>query len=591
MPSSKHPLRAVRAATPHTTQSAFAAFLGVPVTSVQAVETGKARMTARMAALVREKTGADDMELLRGTDGQAVTLERRRYTAEAFSAWQGSLQQRMETARRTRAEQTCATEWQRHAVHADSGEGREDYLAPWQTCEFVSASAREWRRLPDSRKRLTGWSASLPLPPLTRLTLAMQAAPAWDSTTAPPGMAAANADLFPPCYFTVATGSGGCRMAARFWQVLCREHAILPESGAPRTDHGPSGSWRGFFRPRSGHYEPHAIFAGLDAAEAGELGSLFAGGGILSRETGSTLAEGVLQFMMEHSEDAGSPAGILLFASLEGGTASALGSELLERLREQFPAMPILVIGVLPLAGVSPVVTAPWHLALALQAIRRHASAALLFGNDQLLTQASRDWALPSPGYAEANLLIAECLSALTAPLRFGGTDTPPVDLRAILDCLAGEQQHCPPIVTGRCWPLAAFADRRLKRTTLPHLVERVIRAGIASQMTGAEAVAAFLRVKLQPGDEWTQDDSPPVVSLSGRVGPGLHESASVFGGSPVIQRTLERQQKQAMELLKLENAAALCAQLGVEPGDLLGAVNEMSARDGRPGSRRRDAQ
>ena len=89
----KHPLRLIRAATPHATQAAFAAFLGVPAAVVQAVESGKGRMTSRLAALIRERTGADDLELLRGIDGAALTLSGRRYTAQAFEAWCGSRRQ------------------------------------------------------------------------------------------------------------------------------------------------------------------------------------------------------------------------------------------------------------------------------------------------------------------------------------------------------------------------------------------------------------------------------------------------------------------------------------------------------------------
>ena len=547
------------------------------MTAIQAVETGRARLTPRLASRVREMTGADDGELFRGNEGRALTLEGRRYTPESFQAWHGSLQQRMETARRVKGEHARDEEWERLATSAENEDRREDYLIPWQTCEMGSATVKEWRRVPDSRQRLTGWSETMALPSSARLTLAVLAAPAWHPATLPPGLAAANADLFPPCYFTVATGSGGCRMAAEFWKAVCREHAILTDSGVPRAGGVPTGSWRGFFRARDGRCQPHAVFAGLEKAEAEELGDLFAGGGILSGGAGEAQVEEVLAFIREHSEDAGSPAGILLFASLEGGTASALGSELLERLRVQFPAMPIFVIGVLPLAGVSPVVTAPWHLALALRAIRRHASAAVLFSNDQLLQQAARDWDMPSPGYAEANLLIAECLSAFTAPLRFGGSDTQPADLRAMLNCFSGEQTGGPPVITGRCWPLTAFADRRLKETVLPSLTEKVLRVAEAAHMTEAQAVAAFLRVRLQPGDEWTQNDSPPGVVHSGRVGTGLHESASVFAESPVIRRTLVRLQKQARELMKLQSAASLCAQLGVGEEELQEAIHEMT--------------
>ena len=528
MAGKKHPLRALRAATPHRTQAAFAAFLGVPVVAVQAVECGRARPTPRMAARIRERTGPAAAQAVERAKGEAV---RRAHDAA----------------------------WRRLAEEA---RGDEDYLVPWQTCEFASASGKEWQRVAESRVRLTGWSGALPQ---TKLTLAVQVAPLWNPDAPPPGMGAANEELFPPCYFTVAAGSGGCRVAAAYWRALCREHAICAETGASR-DGAPTGSWRGFFRALPQQCEPHAVFAGLDDAEAAELGGLFARGGILRDGAGE-----VLRFMEEHSEDAGSPAGILLFATLEGGTASALGCELLARLRTKFPAMPILVIGVLPLAGVSSVVTAPWHVALALQAIRRHASAALLFSNDQLLASAARDWHLPQPGYAEANLLIAECLSALTAPLRFGGSDTPPVDLRELLAGFAADDI---PLLTAQCRPLAALADRRLKATTLPWLMQRAVKV---SGMEQAPALAAFLRVRLEPGDAWVQDDAPLHVRLTGRTGVGLHESAVVVAESPVIRRTLHRLARQARELLKLESAPSLCAQLGVSMEEVRAAVEALS--------------
>ena len=575
MPKSMHPLRALRAATPHGTQAAFAAFLGVPVAAVQAVESGKARMTPRMAARIREMTGAADVELLRGAEGAALTLAGKRYTLPAFASWQGSAAQQTDRARRVAQEQLHADAWARHTAAARSCQSPDDYLIPWQTCEFASAAAKDWKRLPETAQRLAGWSPELPVPSQTRLTLAVQAAPVWNPAAAPPGMAAENAELFPPCYFTVAAGSGGCRMAAAFWRALCREHGIRAENGQ-KLHAAPTGSWRGFFRDRSDSCEPHAVFAGLDAHEAGEMdGGLFPPGGILSGGAGDALAEQALRFMEEHSEDAGSPAGILLFASLEGGTASALGSELLARLRAQFPAMPILVIGVLPLTGISPVIAAPWHIALAMQAIRRHASAALLFSNDHLLSQAARDWSMKSPGYAEANLLIAEGLSAFTAPLRFGGHDSQPVDLRALLECFAGDKPGDLPVISGECLPLAALTDRRLKTITLPWLMDRLLRAIPA---TTASSVGAFVRVRLEAGDEWAIHDEPPAVVLTSRIGPGLHESASVFAASPIIERALKRLAKQGRELLKLDNAAALSASLGTGLEEIRAAVTALRA-------------
>lgn len=591
MPKPKHPLRLIRAASPHATQAAFAAFLGVPVPVVQAVESGRAQMTPRFAARVMELTGADDVELLRGADGRCLTVDGRRYTAEAFSAWQGSPSQAAVISRREALQHAHRATWLRYlgeaAPEADPAapapldlEAVEDLMAPWQTCEFAAAPAREWKRLPEAARRLSGWEPAWPVPPQTRLCLSVQPTPSWDPMAVPPGIAAENAELFPPCYFTVAAGSGGCRAAAACWSAICREHGIDPLTGhAVRGT--PTGSWRGFFRQAGDRYEPHAVLAGLDADESGGLPqSLFAAGSIIHGAPGSDLAGQALAFMEAHSEDAGSPAGILLFASLEGGTASALSSLLLEQLRRRFPSVPVLVIGVLPLSGISPVLTAPWHTALALQSIRRHASAALLFSNDQLLAQASRVWNMAAPGYAEANLLIAECLCALTAPLRFGGSDSPPVDLAALLDCFPAAEGRPLPVFTALCWPLAALLDRRLRTVTLPWLVKAALRRAIDAKFLDAEAPALglFPRVRFYPGPDWITSDAPPEISATGRTTPGLHESVTVAGSCPVIQRTLRRLARQAMEIWKVDGAARGCAELGVSEAEMKDAIHGMIA-------------
>jgi|GEM_PF-5616170 len=590
MPKPKHPLRLIRAATPHATQAAFAAFLGVPAAVVQAVECGKGRMTPRLAALIRERTGADDLELLRGTDGAALTLSGRRYTAQAFNAWCDSPRQAEERSRRESLEFAHRAKWRQYLNEALPGRGTdvpsgielvsvEDLLTPWQSCEFASGPAGTWPRMPASLRQLTGWSPDLGLPARTRLTLAVQVAPVWNPNAPPPGFSATNADLFPPCYFTVATGSGGCRVAAAFWRALCREHAIDSATGRPLRE-APTGSWRGFFRSHADRCEPHAVFAGMEREESADLqGPLFSDDGILCGPTGDELADQTLHFLENYPGDTGSPAGILLFASLEGGTASALSSLLLARLRARYPAVPVMVIGVLPLAGISPVVEAPWHIALAMQAIRRHASLAVLFSNDLLLAQASRVWAMPAPGYAGVNLLIGECLGALTAPLRFGGHDAAPVDLATLIDCFPPAIPGAVPVITGQCWPLAALVDRRMKTISLPWLMLRALMTANRAHSPDprAEAVAAFVRVRLKQGPDWVAGDQPPLVALTGRTGPGLHESASLFGPSPLIRRTLKRLARQAREVWAIENAALACAGMGVTADELRLAIGELA--------------
>jgi hypothetical protein len=214
-----------------------------------------------------------------------------------------------------------------------------------------------------------------------------------------------------------------------------------------------------------------------------------------------------------------------------------------------------------------------------MQAIRRDASAAILFSNDLLLTQASRVWNLPSPGYAEANLLIAECLSALTAPLRFGGSDTPPVDLASLLAGFPPETPDSLPLYTAHCWPLSALEDRRLKSLTLPWLVQSAAACGRQAPfaITDESGLALFLRVRLLPGPEWISSPDPPAIKRSLRTGTGLHESISIVAPSPVIRRTLQRLARQAQAVWSTASALTACQELGVTPEEMNKAIFDMA--------------
>lgn len=584
----QHPLRRIRAATPHPGRAAFAAWLGVPEEVVRAVESGRALATARLAALVREKTGADDTELLCGFEGKARGVDGRRYTLQTYLEWQGSARQAEEQKRREGQMKINMSGWEEHRraapdgdLHGEDLEAVEDELTPWQRSEFTSAVAKQWRRLPEERRQACGWSPSLEVPKEMQLTLSVMTAPRWQPLAVPPRLLAANEALFPSCCYTVAAGSGGCRIAAAFWRALCREQAVDCENGLPLYG-TPAGNWRGFFRSRGKVYEPHAVFAGLEKAEAEEWpAQLFPEDGLLCGAPTGELAAQVLTFMENHCRDAGSPGAILLFVSLEGENAGLLSGMLLTRLRERFPAIPLIVAGVLPLDGVSRVVTAPWHIALAMQAIRRHASLGLLFSNDHLLAEAERDWAMASPHYAEANLLIAECLSAVTAPLRFGGHDTPPVEPGALVEALRGSAESAAgaTVLTGQCRPLAALVEGRDKTVPLSRLVRKALKRSAGGVLSPGEqgTLAAFFKVRTEPEDGWFYRENDPPVTVTGRREPGRHESVTVLAASAVIRRKLRSLARQARQALALPAAERHSTALGVTMEELREAIREMA--------------
>lgn len=476
-----------------------------------------------------------------------------------------------------------------------AGEDRDAVLVPWQTCEFVTAAGRAWAKLPEVDRERSGWGRRLAVGGSVQLTLSLQVVPGWDAAQPAPGVAAGNRELFPSCVFTVAAGSAGCRMAAHFWEVLCREHGL--DGGTGEAIHGePSGNWRGFFRSEaqaSGpRWVPHGLFADLDDGVIGNLASrpLLARRGLLSgglgkdysyREAtgpaGEALCARALAFLDGHSSEAGSPSVILLFASLEGSAGCGLGGLMLARLRARFPAVPVVVVGVLPHAKPTAEVAVAWHAAMALQQIRQHAAAALLFSNDSLIRRARSMWDCGGrEGYAAANLLISEALAAVTAPLRFGGADAAAVDPTVLLEALGTGRGGWPSLVTAHCWPLARLSFLRGQSPLLAHVMASAAKfAGRQKCFAPKSSVLGiFLRAR------WLQESGAvrrKALAVSGRLAPGSFESLTILMESPEIGDSLARIAQRARGHLRRFPQAV--AEAGLERGQLSEAILAIEAR------------
>jgi hypothetical protein len=450
-------------------------------------------------------------------------------------------------------------------------------------------------KLAEVDRMRSGWTRRIDVAGSVQLSLSLQVAPQWDATQPAPGVAAGNRELFPPCVFTVAAGSAGCRMAAHFWEVLCREHGLDGTSGAAL--HGePTGNWRGFFRsePQSGgtRWVPHGLFADLDEGVITALAGrpLLARRGLLSGglgkdysyreaigEAGETLCGRALEFLDGHSSEAGSPSVILLFASLEGSAGCGLGGLMLARLRSRFPAVPVVIVGVLPHAKPTAEVAVAWHAAMALQQIREHAAAALLFSNDSLIRRARALWDCGGlDGYAAANLLIAESLAAVTAPLRFGGADAAAADPTALLEAMGAEKGGWPPLLTAHCWPLARLSFLRGKAPLLTHAM--VSAARFAGRQKCFAPKSSVLGIFLR--GRWLREDRPDrrnVLAVSGRLAPGSFESLTVLMESPEIEESLARIAQRARGHLRRFPHAV--AEAGLERGKLTEAIHAIDAR------------
>ena len=545
-PKSYHPLREIRAAAGGLSQTAFAELVGVSMPTIQAIEGGKLRLTPKLAARITEVTGASETELLKGSQGKARTLEGTKYTAAAYQAWETTRQRRSKPQHHTPALlQWC--EWLLQAAQT-SGDaalmkartqliesmekirvslGLEDTvnseLLPFQSVETYSAEVSQWKRAQLPRIQRLGYHSSMPFTAKTRFTLSWQVTPTWSPGSLPPAPAPTNVDLIPAGYCVIGLGTAGCRMAEAWWKGLCRDHGISPENG--QAIHGtPTGNWQGFFRKvpqitEPDKYVPRAIFADLDQSSLQTIalagndlyhpaafcfgeqasGKVFAG----AHHAGSrALVETVSKLLAGQAQDVGGVSGVFLLHSLEGGTGGGLAQQLLGKLKSELPASPVICVCPLPDPALGHSVTAPYNLALTLEAVSQGAHAVLLFDPQRLEEEAIRYWKVePRDVENMPNRLISSSLCAFSGPLRFPGADAVPLLLSDWLRMVCGESLPGEPaLLSVDIKPLQA----KLSTKSPIHTAEEIVRACTGSLKPAPSALPVTLLLRgRQAEDVW----------------------------------------------------------------------------------------
>ena len=254
-------------------------------------------------------------------------------------------------------------------------------------------------------------------------------------------------------YIVLSVGQAGNQIATHFWQTLCKEHGIDPQTGLA-TAREPLGNWRAFFsrigESAGGSYAPRAVMVDLEPSVVQEAqkacGSLFNPANMITRVEGAGgnfavgyLTEGreVLDQALERMEHEISKTdnmgGIFVIHSLGGGTGSGLGCLLMEALRQHHPEIPIISVSVFPSPQVSSVVTEPYNTVFALHFLRKCADACIVFDNEALYQLANRRWGQENPSLDDLNLLITEVLAGITASMRFSGFLTVEISARELM--------------------------------------------------------------------------------------------------------------------------------------------------------------
>lgn len=628
-PKQHHPLREIRAAAGQMSQTAFAELVGVSMATIQALEGGKLKMTPKLAARIAEATGAAESELIKGVAGKAKTVDGQKYTAKSFEAWESLKQKRGKHINGGGGSENVIRWMQwlldsaRQQGEASLGTARtaliesmesirtklnledflNDYLIPFQAVETHTAEMNQWRKSDSSRVLSLGFGSSIPLGPKGRLTISLQTLPSWSPGTTPPAPVPTNMDLIPAGYFVLGLGTAGCRMAEAWWQALCSEHGIDFTTG--QAIYGvPTGNWQCFFRRvsqmhGSEKYVPRAVFADLDNESLSQIsiraGDLFHTASFLTGEQSSGnvfagadhpvargIIENVWKILERYSQDVGGVSGVFLLHSLEGGSGGGLAHQLLWRLKKELPSCPIVTVSPVPDPALGHSVTAPYNLALTLQAVSSCAQIGLYFDPAVLVDEALKIWKVPVRDVESfPNLLIANVLSVFTAPMRFPGEDSAPILLP---DWLAQ--------ISGRVDPeFAAFYLPEVKplqvKTNLkkPILTAEELVKACSSMLAGAGGkklpqAAIFLRAR-NAEDLWgTRRVMGHSVArkfrISARRDPRNFENVTTFTGAGELGVRLGVFASQATNLMRRKAYLHWYSAIGIGEAEVLAAVTHL---------------
>merc|ERR1719337_541314 len=113
--------------------------------------------------------------------------------------------------------------------------------------------------------------------------------------------------------------------------------------------------------------------------------------------------------------------GFVVFNAVGGGTGSALGSLLLERLSVDYGRKSKLTFTIYPAPQVSTAVVEPYNCVLSTHSLLEHTDVSFMVDNEAIYDICRRNLDVERPTYTNLNRLIAQIVSSVTASLRFDG--------------------------------------------------------------------------------------------------------------------------------------------------------------------------
>ncbi|CDS81917.1 probable tubulin beta chain [Sporisorium scitamineum] len=241
---------------------------------------------------------------------------------------------------------------------------------------------------------------------------------------------------------TFAVGQAGNQISSAFWQSILNEHGLDGDGRYVGDNQVEQLSRVGvFFEPsgQEGKYVPRSIQVDLepgtmDTIRSGPLGKLFRPDNYINGESGAgnnfskgyytegaELLDQVLDVARKEAEKADMLQGFQLVHSLGGGTGSGLGTNLLTKLREEFPDRMLATWSVLPSPKVSDTVVEPYNATLSFHQLVENSDMTFCLDNEALYDICQRTLRTKDPTYADLNSIISYAMSGCSTTLRFPG--------------------------------------------------------------------------------------------------------------------------------------------------------------------------
>jgi len=242
---------------------------------------------------------------------------------------------------------------------------------------------------------------------------------------------------------TVHVGQAGVQSGNACWELFCLEHGIKPDgtmTGEHKSSENGNDSFSTFFSETgSGKRVPRAIYVDLepsviDEVRNGEYSKLFHPEQLINGKedaannyarghytVGKEIVDTVLDRIRRLADNCNGLQGFLIFHAFGGGTGSGFGSLLLERLSVDYGKKSKIEFGIYPSPQLSTSVVEPYNSVLCTHAMMEHSDVAFMVDNEALYDICKRNLGIERPSYTNLNRLIAQCISSVTASLRFDG--------------------------------------------------------------------------------------------------------------------------------------------------------------------------